>query len=81
MRRKKAVKRKISELEGGQDLLLDLMHTLRSSSNKKALQLVNFIRSNAPLAEAKDFLDSRLDRADLEKSPKLQDAQNRILEH
>lgn len=73
MRRKKAVKRKIDELEGGQDLFHDLMHTLRRSSDEKALQLVNLIRSDAPLEEIKNFLDRRLDGAELKRSPELQE--------
>lgn len=80
MRRKRAVKRKIDELEGGQDLFNDLMRTLQRSSDEMALQLVNLIRSNAPLEEVKNFVDRRLDRGELRKTPELQQAQNQIRE-
>ena len=81
MRRKKAVKRKIHELEGGRDLFLDLMDTLRRSDNEKALQLVNLIRSNASIEEVKNFLDHRLDQVEIDKTPELQEVHNRISEY
>ena len=56
MRRKKAVKRKIHELEGGRDLFLDLMDTLRRSDNEKALQLVNLIHNLKNPAKCPVFL-------------------------
>ncbi|KAJ6111848.1 hypothetical protein N7523_007909 [Penicillium sp. IBT 18751x] len=51
------MKRKIESLEDDRELLLQLVSNVRGSSNRQVIQLLNLIRSNAPLGEIKDYMD------------------------
>ncbi|PYH45573.1 Zn(II)2Cys6 transcription factor [Aspergillus saccharolyticus JOP 1030-1] len=62
-RRRLAHKRKIERLEEERDLLLQVVHSLRDSSDTKAAELLNLVRSKAPLGELKSYLDQ--DQPDL----------------
>jgi hypothetical protein len=73
------MKRKIDSLEEDRELLLQLVGNLRWSSNSRVIQLLNLIRSNAPLDEIKDHLDKKM-RKELEKTPELMDVVHNMQE-
>lgn len=56
-RRKSVVKRKLETLEDRKDLLLNLVRTIRDSGDRRTLQLLDLVRSNASLAEIKFHLN------------------------
>lgn len=58
-RRRGGIKRKLETLEDRKDLLLNLVAMLRDSGDRSVLQLLDFIRSNASLAEVKSYLDEQ----------------------
>jgi hypothetical protein len=66
------MKRKLDSLEEDRELLLQLVSTLRGSSNSQVIQLLNLIRSNAPLDEIKDYMDKKMHECP-EKTPELMD--------
>ncbi|OJJ97427.1 hypothetical protein ASPACDRAFT_80335 [Aspergillus aculeatus ATCC 16872] len=63
-RRRLAHKRKIERLEEERDLLLQVVHSLRDSSDAKAAQLLNLVRSKAPLGELKLYMDQDVTEED-----------------
>ncbi|RAK74309.1 uncharacterized protein BO72DRAFT_516876 [Aspergillus fijiensis CBS 313.89] len=71
MRRKLAHKRKIAKLEEERDVLLQLVQTLQDSPDAKATQLLNLIRSKAPLDEIMLYMDHNVSERDRETSPLL----------
>lgn len=66
-RRKSGIKNKLERLEDRKDLLLSLIRTIRDSGNRRTLQLLDLVRSNASLAEIKFYLDESPAQPDLEK--------------
>lgn len=66
------MKRKIDSLEDDREMLLQLVSNLRGCSNSQVIQLLNLIRSNAPLGEIKDYMDKKMPD-ELEKTPELMD--------
>lgn len=66
------MKRKMDSLEDDRDMLLQLISKLRGSSNSQVIQLLNLIRSNAPLDEIKDYMDKKM-HDELETTPELMD--------
>ncbi|RAH76607.1 hypothetical protein BO86DRAFT_404540 [Aspergillus japonicus CBS 114.51] len=71
MRRKLAHKRKLEKLEEERDVLLQLVQTLQDSPDAKATQLLNLIRSKAPLGEIKLYMDHNVLDRDRETTPLL----------
>ncbi|RDK41084.1 hypothetical protein M752DRAFT_31016 [Aspergillus phoenicis ATCC 13157] len=69
MRRKLSHKRKLNELEAERDFLQQLVNTLRDSSNDKALQLLDLIRSQAPPAELQLYIKNTMINGDRQQSP------------
>ncbi|OJZ85230.1 hypothetical protein ASPFODRAFT_61906 [Aspergillus luchuensis CBS 106.47] len=70
-RRKLADKRKIVKLEEERDDLLQLVKTLQNSSDSKAMQVFNLMRSKAPLSEVKLHIDNDISELDRETTPTL----------
>lgn len=81
MRRKAAVKRKLEKLEENRDLFALMVQTLRRSDSPEAVQLLRLIQSGAPVQKVKTFLNDRLDRLHLEKSPELKELQSHLDEY
>ncbi|OJJ95245.1 hypothetical protein ASPACDRAFT_36771 [Aspergillus aculeatus ATCC 16872] len=77
MRRKLAHKRKIESLEEERDVLLQLVQTLQDSPDAKATQLLNLIRSKAPLDEIKLYMDHNVSERDRETTPLLAEIHER----
>ncbi|KAJ6093439.1 hypothetical protein N7486_008728 [Penicillium sp. IBT 16267x] len=73
------MKRKIDSLEEDRELLLQLVGNLRESSNSRVVQLLNLIRSNAPLEEIKVYMDKKM-RGELETTPELVDVARNLEE-
>ncbi|PYI00418.1 C6 transcription factor [Aspergillus sclerotiicarbonarius CBS 121057] len=69
MRRKLAHKRRIDKLEEERDHLQQIVEALRDSSDDKALQLLNLIRSQVPLAEVQLYIQHRMTEQDCRQSP------------
>ncbi|KAJ5305815.1 hypothetical protein N7508_004830 [Penicillium antarcticum] len=65
----------MESLEDDREMLLQLVSNLRESSNSEVIQLLNLIRSNAPLDEIKDYMDKRM-HDEIEKTPELMDIAN-----
>lgn len=78
LRRRKAVKRKIEDLEHDRDLLLHLVATFREARNRPVIQLLNLIRSNASLEEIRLYIDDQLGREELAQTPELEDVRVEI---
>lgn len=70
-RRKSNRKRKIGDLESDQALLLDLIKTIRRDENKYVMELVNLIRGGTELEEVREYLDDKIRRSQLERTPEL----------
>lgn len=60
-RRKTSLKRKLADLEEDHDLLLRLVEALRGSEPSKTMQILNLIRSHAPLDEIRLSVAEELD--------------------
>lgn len=60
-RRKITLKRKIESLEQDRDLLMQLVETIREDNKQKCPNVLNLIRSNAPLDEIKLYLAESLE--------------------
>ncbi|RAL03710.1 Zn(II)2Cys6 transcription factor [Aspergillus ibericus CBS 121593] len=71
MRRKSAHKRKIGKLEAERNDLLQLVQTLQDSSDAKAMQLLDLIRTKAPLSELKLYMDHNISPPERETTPPL----------
>lgn len=54
------------------------MGTLREAGNRRVIQLLNLIRSNASLDEVRLYIDEQLGRDDLEHTPELEDVRTEI---
>jgi hypothetical protein len=78
-RRRIIMKRKMDSLEDDRELLLQLVGNLRGSPNSQVIQLLNLIRSNAPLEEIKDYMDRKM-HDELEKTPELVEIANSVRE-
>ncbi|RLL94262.1 hypothetical protein CFD26_101717 [Aspergillus turcosus] len=76
-RRRGALKRKVTQLEEKEDLLVRLVSTLRESGTRRTIQLLNLIRSNASLAEIQLYIDTQL-KSELEQTPELIEVCNEI---
>ncbi|GFF42399.1 hypothetical protein IFM58399_06596 [Aspergillus lentulus] len=76
-RRRGALKRKVNQLEEKEDLLIQLVSTLRESGTRRTIQLLNLIRSNASLAEIQLYIDTQL-KSELEQTPELIEVCNEI---
>ncbi|RHZ47722.1 putative C6 transcription factor [Aspergillus thermomutatus] len=76
-RRRGVLKRKVTQLEEKEDILIRLVSTLRESGTRRTIQLLNLIRSNASLAEIKLYIDTQL-KFELEKTPELVEVCNEI---
>ncbi|GLA66804.1 hypothetical protein AtubIFM54640_009390 [Aspergillus tubingensis] len=70
-RRKLAHKRKILKLEEERDDLLQLVKALQNSSDSKAIQVLNLMRSKAPLSEVKLYIDNDNSELERETTPTL----------
>lgn len=70
-RRKLAHKRKIVKLEEERDDLLQLVKALQNSSDSKAIQVLNLMRSKAPLSEVKLYIDNDNSELERETTPTL----------
>ncbi|KAI3055904.1 hypothetical protein CBS147353_11255 [Aspergillus niger] len=68
MRRKLSHKRKLNKLEE-REFLQQLVKTLRDSSDDKALQLLGLIRSQAPPAEFKLYIENDMAGRDRKQNP------------
>lgn len=76
MRRKLAHKRKIEKLEEERNDLLQLVKTLRNSSDAKAMQVLNLIRSKTPLSKIKLYIDKNISEPERETTPSLAEIYN-----
>lgn len=71
------MKQKLESLEEDRDLLIQLVSTLRESTNSHVIHFLNLIRSNASLEEIKAHIDAH-PYTELEKTPELIDAASQI---
>ncbi|KAL2827809.1 hypothetical protein BDW59DRAFT_160117 [Aspergillus cavernicola] len=78
MRRKDAMKRKLDRLHRADDVFTRLIAALRDSENKRVLQLLSLIRSNASLPELESYLHANFSLSDMEKLPELRELQQQI---
>ncbi|KAE8154583.1 hypothetical protein BDV25DRAFT_126445 [Aspergillus avenaceus] len=62
-RRRTLMKRKLDVLEDSQELLAQVLDTIRDSSDIRVFALLNLIRSHAPLEEIKLYVDGQLQEA------------------
>ncbi|KAF4283405.1 hypothetical protein KXX16_007462 [Aspergillus fumigatus] len=76
-RRRGALKRKVNQLEEKEELLIQLVSTLRESGTRRTIQLLNLIRSNASLSEIQLYIDTQL-KSELEQTPELIEVCNEI---
>lgn len=53
------MKRRIESLEGDRDLLLQLVRFLRDREDACVVDMVNLVRTNAPLSGLRSYLDAR----------------------
>lgn len=78
-RRRLALKRKLEELTEDKKLLVQLVETLRSSSNEHVLRLLDLIRNkNGTLDEIKAYLDGELIDSDFDMTPEMQEVQDHL---
>lgn len=77
-RRRIGVKRKLESLEEDRDLLLELFSTLRESGNREVIALINQIRNCSNLEDVKSFLDDKVQRSQLERTPELEQAYSEV---
>ncbi|PYH88014.1 C6 transcription factor [Aspergillus ellipticus CBS 707.79] len=70
-RRRGALKRKIDQLVDQEDLLVRLVGVLRESGNRRAVPLLNLIRSEASLDEIRYYINHQLPQLDLAQTPEL----------
>ncbi|KAI2969823.1 hypothetical protein CBS147352_2455 [Aspergillus niger] len=76
MPRKLAHKRKIEKLEEERNDLLQLIKTLQNSSDAKAMQVLNLIRSKTPLSKIKLYIDKNISEPERETAPSLAEIYN-----
>lgn len=79
MRRKDSVKRKMDRLKGVEDFFDHLLGAFRDSENKRVLQLLSLIRSNASLPELQGYLEANFPVSEVEASPELREIQQHII--
>jgi hypothetical protein len=77
-RRRLQQRKRFSELEDAQELLMLLVQRLRDSDNKDTVHLLNFIRNNASLEEIQEFLQQDSMRHFSDDIPELIDVQQAI---
>ncbi|RAL03229.1 putative C6 transcription factor [Aspergillus ibericus CBS 121593] len=70
-RRRGALKRKIDQLADQEELLVRLVGVLRESGNRRAVPLINIIRSDASLDEIRYYINHQLPRLELAQTPEL----------
>lgn len=80
-RRRLALKRKLEELTEDKNLLVQLVETLRCSSNGHVVSLLDLVRNkNASLDEIKAYLDGKVPDSEIEMTPELQDVHDQLEE-
>ncbi|PCH08591.1 Transcription factor [Penicillium occitanis (nom. inval.)] len=78
-RRRLALKRKVEDLTEDKKLLIQLVETLRSSSNEHVVRLLDLIRNkNGTLDEIKAYLDGRVTNSEIEMTPELQELHDHL---
>ena len=78
-RRRLALKRKLEDLTEDKKLLVQLVETIRSSSNEHVVRLLDLIRNKkGTLDEIKAYLDGRVTDSEIEMTPELQELHDHL---